>query len=96
MQGTFSVYEKFEAVWSFVRDSVVEIEKEGDTEPGGTFSLTTPTGHKLTEGCPECEQNLLELRLVPATILIFAWNSSSSGGEVAFLKPELLVLMQEM
>ncbi|KAF4522279.1 hypothetical protein B566_EDAN011975 [Ephemera danica] len=94
LQGTFNVYEKLEAVLNFVRESVVSIE---NAEEVRHFSLVTPIGQKLTEGSPEVENSLLELRLVPATILNFSWDTPCPAGvEEAYLKPELMILMQPL
>jgi hypothetical protein len=95
LQGTFSVYEKLQAVLNFVRDCV----GGDDTEEPRPFSLVTPIGQRLTESSPEVESSLIELRLVPATILIFSWDTpcpSGSQGEETYLKPELMVLMQSL
>lgn len=57
------------------------------------FVLTTPTGHRLTE---EDEQNsLVDLRLVPATILTFVPLSDFQlDRNKMFLKGEVMLLVQ--
>jgi hypothetical protein len=94
LQGTFNVYEKFEAVLAFVRENLGRHEGEEEKRP---FVLATPTGQKLTEGCPEAGSNLLDLKLVPATIFNFSWSKPCpSGVEEVFLKMDVLALMHEV
>lgn len=93
-QGTFNVYEKLESVLAFVRENLGSHEGEEAQRP---FALTNPFGQKLSEGCEECGSTLLDLKLVPAVILNFAWNKPCpSGVEEVFLKPEVVALMHEM
>lgn len=83
-QGTFGVHEKFETVVSFVRENLEEEDLP--------FHLTTPTGHKLTE---EDEQSsLVDLRLVPATILTFVANDVQADKSKMFLKGDVMLLVQ--
>lgn len=61
------------------------------------FELSTATGQKF--GNEEAESSLVDLRLVPATILIFKWDKSieediALPGNNTFLKPEIMILMQ--
>nr|CAH7759585.1 unnamed protein product [Callosobruchus chinensis] len=93
LQGTFSVYEKLSDVYDFVLEN---IENEGLP-----FILTSPTGHKFEDS--ERDSSLADLRLVPATILNFQWEPSivedikaATGGNLPYLKPEVMVLMQPM
>nr|CAI5866293.1 unnamed protein product [Callosobruchus analis] len=80
-----------------VYDFVLEnIENEGLP-----FVLTSPTGHKFEDS--ERDSSLADLRLVPATILNFQWDpaivediKAATGGNVPYLKPEIMVLMQPM
>lgn len=53
------------------------------------FTLTTPTGQHLTE---HNDSTLLDLRLVPATILNFSSNSHRD----MYLKPEVVMLVQSL
>ncbi|XP_059469968.1 UBX domain-containing protein 6 [Neocloeon triangulifer] len=93
LQGTFNVYEKLETVLAFVRENL----SFGDEEEPRPYVLTTPTGQKLVEGGPESGNMLLDLKLVPATILNFAWSKPCAPGtEEAFLKQEILALMSEI
>lgn len=93
-QGTFNVYEKLEAVLTFVRENLGCHEGEEAQRP---FVLTNPTGQKLFEGCDESGTTLLDLKLVPATIFNFSWNKPCpSGVEEVFLKQEILSLMHEV
>ncbi|CAH0598301.1 unnamed protein product [Chrysodeixis includens] len=92
LQGTFSVYERYNEVHEFVRENL---------EHDLPFVLNMPTGHKLI---PEEDANktLIDLRLVPAIILTFAWHSSvaeqihNSPNKDVYLKPEVMVLVQEV
>lgn len=91
LQGTFSVYEKFSEVLDFVTDN---LEHEGLP-----FVLSAPTGHKMEDA--DKESTLLDLRLVPATILLFHWDASveedlKAAGNVAYLKPEVMLLVQSL
>lgn len=91
LQGTFSVYEKLADILDFVRDNL-----EHDGLP---FVLTDPTGHKFEE--KDNETSLAELRLVPATILIFQWDPAfdeeiKASGSTTYLKPEVMMLMQQL
>lgn len=60
-----------------------------------------PTGHKLLLE-EDANKTLIDLRLVPATVLTFAWHSSvieeinNSPNKDVFLKPEVMVLVQEV
>lgn len=91
LQGTFSVYEKFSEVIDFVREN---LEHEGLP-----FILNSPTGHRFEES--DKESILADLRLVPATILMFQWDplveqDLKLAGNVAYLKPEVMILVQSM
>ncbi|CAG9766427.1 unnamed protein product [Ceutorhynchus assimilis] len=91
LQGTFSVYEKLAEVLDFVRD---HLEHEGLP-----FILSSPTGLKLEE--KDFDSTLADLRLVPATILIFQWDPAfdeeiKASGSNTFLKPEVMMLMQQL
>ncbi|XP_023025952.2 GDI interacting protein 3 [Leptinotarsa decemlineata] len=91
LQGTFSVYEKFCEVMDFVKDN---LEHEGLP-----FILSAPTGHKLEDN--DKDSTLADLRLVPAAILTFQWDPSveedlKAAGGVAYLKPEVMLLVQSL
>jgi UBX domain-containing protein 6 len=71
-------------------------------EHGGLpFVLNTPTGHKLLIE-EDANKTLIDLRLVPATVLTFGWHNSvldeinSSPNRDIYLKPEVMVLVQEV
>uniref|UniRef100_A0A1B6LYV2 UBX domain-containing protein n=1 Tax=Graphocephala atropunctata TaxID=36148 RepID=A0A1B6LYV2_9HEMI len=85
LQGTFGVYEKLSDVSAFVQEHIVF--------PEGEFVLTTGTGQRLTDA--DMPKTLLELHLVPASILLFVW-----AGEVPcedfYLKPEVMVELQSL
>lgn len=93
LQGTFSVYECYNDIYEFIQENL--------EHSGLPFVLNSPTGEKLN---PEEHgtKTLIDLRLVPATVLKFAWDSSvaekinNSQGKDVFLKPEIMVLVQEV
>jgi hypothetical protein len=90
-QGTFSVYEKLEAVNKFLRENLLNEELP--------FILTTPIGHQLSD--EDADKTLTDLRLVPAAILTFSWDCSIADEAVreqqpVYLKPEILMLMQSL
>ncbi|KRT85108.1 hypothetical protein AMK59_1532, partial [Oryctes borbonicus] len=63
LQGTFSVYQKFSDVIAFIQENL---------EHNCPFVLSSPTGHKFEE--TDNENTLMQLRLVPATIITFQWD----------------------
>lgn len=92
LQGTFSVYEKFSEVVAFVQSNL---------EHDLPFILLSPTGQKMEDS--DSESTLFELRLVPATILIFQWDPSiqkeielQGKGSLNYLKPEVMMLVQSI
>ncbi|KAI5644661.1 PUB domain-containing protein [Phthorimaea operculella] len=93
LQGTFSVYERYTEVHEFVKENL-----EHSDLP---FILNHPTGHKLNID-EDANKTLIDLRLVPATVLNFAWHPSvieqvnSSPNNDVFLKPEVMVLVQDI
>lgn len=93
LQGTFSVYERYNEIHEFVQENL-----EHSDLP---FVLNTPTGHKLILD-EVVEKTLIDLRLVPATVLTFAWHPSvvdqinNSPNKDVFLKPEVMVMVQEL
>lgn len=63
------------------------------------FLLNLPTGQKFEE--KDLDVTLADLRLVPATILIFQWDPTfeeeiKASGNVTYLKPEVVMLMQQL
>ena len=90
LQGTFSVYEKLDAVYKFLKENLVNEELP--------FILATPTGHRLSE--EDSGKSLTDLRLVPATILTLTWDPSVTeevtGDQMMCLKPEVMLLVQSM
>lgn len=85
------MYEKYSEVLEFVQENL--------ENPGLPFDLTSPTGHKFEE--EEKDKTLMDLRLVPATILLFQWDSSiaediATGSNNTYLKPEVMMLMQPL
>lgn len=93
LQGTFSVYERYNEIHEFVQENL--------EHSGLPFILNTPTGHKLILE-EDANKTLIDLRLVPATVLTFAWHSSvaeqinNSPNKDVYLKPEIMVLVQEV
>ncbi|CAG9792343.1 unnamed protein product [Diatraea saccharalis] len=93
LQGTFSVYERYLEIHEFVRENL-----EHSDLP---FVLNTPTGHKLILD-EDADKTLIGLKLVPATVLTFAWHPSvaeeinKSPNKDVFLKPEVMILVQEV
>ncbi|XP_034236603.1 UBX domain-containing protein 6 [Thrips palmi] len=85
LQGTFGVHEKISSILEFVRENLEDEELK--------FSLTTPSGHRLTAEDEQC--SLVDLRLVPATILIFSADSDGqSDRNKMFLKEDVMILVQ--
>lgn len=84
-QGTFGVYEKLSDIFNFVQEHTVTPECE--------FVLTTATGLRLTEA--DLCKTLLELHLVPASILLFVWSGDSAPSD-SFLKPEVMIQIQSL
>ena len=85
LQGTFGVHEKVESVIEFVRENL--------EDESSNFYLTTPTGHKLTS--EDEQKSLVDLRLVPATILTYVLDSDSQPDRNRmYLKEEVMILVQ--
>lgn len=78
---------------------MVDFVRENLEHEGLPFVLTSPTGHRFEEG--DKESTLADLRLVPATILMFQWDPLVEQdlklvNNVAYLKPEVMILVQSM
>lgn len=86
LQGTFAVYERIESIFEFLRENLVSDELP--------FVLLTPLGHHLRE--EDYEKTLVDVRLVPASILNFSWDTEilSSKGPSEYLKADTLCLIQ--
>lgn len=88
-QGTFSVYEKFSEIIEFVQENL---------EHDCPFILSSPTGHKYEDA--DSDSTLMQLRLVPATILTFQWDPSIAeeitSVTATYLKPDVMMLIQSM
>lgn len=84
LQGTFNVHEKLEDVFEMVSSCLKHDKAE--------FSLVAPTGQKFSNG-DEREMSLFDLKLVPNTVLNFAYEGTSKSLK-EFLKEEMLVLIQ--
>lgn len=74
---------------------MIEFIQESLEHPSSSFTLISPTGHKFEKS--DNESTLFQLKLVPATILTFHWNSNVPE-EIAnsFLKPEVMMLVQSL
>jgi len=86
-QGTFHVHEKLSAINEFVTENLVD--------ESTVFYLCTVSGRLTSE---DEGKSLLELKLVPATVLIFVPDEIVEGGsslqDRSYLKPEVLALLQ--
>ncbi|XP_063698621.1 UBX domain-containing protein 6 [Culicoides brevitarsis] len=86
LQGTFHVFEKLEDVFEMVKSALKTSEAE--------FSLVSPTGHKFN-GSEDREKSLHDLKLIPNTVLNFAYEGESKSLK-EYLKEEMLVLIQQV
>lgn len=86
LQGTFSVYEKYEEVVTFVKENLIN-----DCE----FSLLIPDIGKTLKLEDYCK-TLMELRLVPATVLIFRAEQTANDPQLSYLKPDVVALLQNL
>ncbi|XP_044737298.1 UBX domain-containing protein 6 [Chrysoperla carnea] len=90
LQGTFAVFEKLVNIYEFVRDNL-----EYEDMP---FILSNATGQKLNDE-EEMEKTLVDLRLVPASILTFQWDPAVQdelSASPRYLKHEILMLVQAL
>lgn len=88
LQGTFAIFEKLVNIYEFVRDNL-----EYEDMP---FILSNATGQKLNDE-EEMEKTLVDLRLVPASILTFQWDPAvydELSASPRYLKHEILMLVQ--
>lgn len=84
LQGTFSVYEKLQAVREFVAENMADPSRE--------FNLLLPGGVKLTDET----QSLLELKLIPAVVLNFQVSVEDDSSENVYLNSECLSLLSDL
>lgn len=84
LQGTFGVYEHLVDVFEFVQEYIVSNEE---------FILSTATGQRMTDA--DMSKSLVELHLVPASILLFNWVVDSPVQQ-AYLKPEVMLQLQAL
>ena len=77
------MYEHLSDVFEFVQEHVVSNEE---------FVLSTATGQRMTDD--DGPKTLVELHLVPATILLFNWVTDLP--EQAYLKPEVMLQLQSL
>ncbi|XP_075217334.1 GDI interacting protein 3 isoform X2 [Lycorma delicatula] len=83
IQGTFGIYEHVSDVYDFVRENLLDEESQ--------FVLLTATGHRLTES--DYGLTLIDLRLIPASVLTFVWISDHPISN-STLKPEVMLLQR--
>lgn len=88
-QGTFSVYEKFQDVMEFVTDNLLHQLPFVLYDAG--------SGGRL--GDTEAEASLLDLGLVPSTLLTFSWHpdmieeiQSGLGNTDSYLREDIAAL----
>ena len=84
MQGTFGSREKIGDIYEFVHENLALENAE--------FSLKKSAGETLSN----MEATLAEHTLPPASVINFKLESpvSSASGEINYLKPEVLALVQ--
>lgn len=79
------------AIFDFIRDNL--------DNSGLPFTLHLPTGSRLTEEA-EGDKTLVDIRLVPATILTFEWDpeyaDAINKASTTILKTELMMLLQSL
>lgn len=75
------MFEKFLSVREFVWENL--------TDPSWAFDLLLPGGIKVSEET----QTLLDLNLVPASVLNFQFSDGSVSSGTAFLNPECMSLL---
>lgn len=89
-QGTFAVFEPVNAILEFVRENL--------DQSGLPFTLAMPTGHKLEES--DGEKTMVDLRLVPASILTFEWDpefaDAINAASTTILKPDVMMMVQSL
>lgn len=72
--------------------------RENLENSGLPFVLSMPTGHKLEEA--DGEKTLVDLRLVPATILMFEWDpeyaDAINAASTTILKPDVMMSLQSI
>ncbi len=84
LQGTFKAHEKLSNLYDFVQENLVQNVK---------FELVRSGGEPLTD----LDSTLAELKLPPSSILNFKVDSAPAPlatGEISFLKPDVLELVQ--
>ncbi|XP_050422857.1 UBX domain-containing protein 6 [Adelges cooleyi] len=85
LQGTFCVKEHFSEVMEFVKESLFDEERP--------FKLSLPTGKTFDHN--EEPMSLMELGLVPATILLYKSDSTENDQENPYLKDDIMALVQD-
>ncbi|XP_050537776.1 UBX domain-containing protein 6 [Daktulosphaira vitifoliae] len=86
LQGTFSVKEHFSEVIEFVKESVFDEEKD--------FKLALPAGKTFDK--KEENMSLMEMGLVPASILLYKSDIPESDYEHPYLKDDIMALVQDI
>ncbi|KAJ2944930.1 hypothetical protein O0L34_g1825 [Tuta absoluta] len=95
LQGTFSVYETYSDIHKFVRENLHSQFREL------AFFLRASGSDRKIVLEEDASKTLLELRLVPTTVLNFNWHASAleqvnnSPDKDVYLKPEVMNLLEE-
>lgn len=87
LQGTFKAHEKLSNLYEFVEENLVQNVKFELIRSGGGDPLT------------DLNSTLAELKLPPSSVLNFKVHSAPAPlatGEVSFLKPDILALVQAL
>lgn len=83
------MYEKFSDIIEFIHENL---------DISAPFVVTSPSGHKFEE--TDYDSTLFTLKLVPATILTFQWESTEAESMTkcsnTYLKPEVMMLVQQL
>ncbi|XP_012280665.1 UBX domain-containing protein 6 [Orussus abietinus] len=89
LQGTFATTETIDNLITFVKESLISEEIP--------FVLTTFSGKKLSSHDlgSDKESTLLDLGLVPTSIVRFSWNVTDNKPST-YLKDEVIILMQQL
>lgn len=87
LQGTFSVHDKYKEVVDFVRENLINADI--------SFYLLLSVGQKIREN--DYDKTLLELRLIPACLLKFSYESDEGDSldtSAGYLKESVLCLVR--
>ncbi|KAI4500033.1 hypothetical protein M0802_004903 [Mischocyttarus mexicanus] len=87
LQGTFSVHDKCREIVNFVKENLINADIP--------FFLLLPVGQKLRED--DYDKTLLELRLIPACLLKFSYESDKRRDfdtSIGYLREDVLCLIR--